>query len=125
VVQVILHMTVLTRALPKERPRVASGRAYTAKRTRDYETQLAWSARAAYGHPAPVTCPVHVTIRLVYASRRALPDLDNAAKAILDALNGVVYADDRQVDSLAVSRQIVSGATEHLVVTVEAVTDKP
>lgn len=39
---------------------------------------------------------------LVYAPKK--PDCDNIAKAILDALNGIAYADDAQIAALHVSK---------------------
>jgi Holliday junction resolvase RusA-like endonuclease len=39
---------------------------------------------------------------------RATSDLDNAVKAIADALNGIVWADDRQVHEL-VARRVDDG----------------
>ena len=33
------------------------------------------------------------------------PDVDNLAKAVLDALNGILYEDDSQVVMLAVTKQ--------------------
>lgn len=32
------------------------------------------------------------------------PDVDNLAKLVMDALNGVAYADDKQIYSLSVSK---------------------
>lgn len=33
------------------------------------------------------------------------PDIDNVLKAVLDAMNGVVYADDKQVFEVTVTKQ--------------------
>ena len=33
------------------------------------------------------------------------PDIDNVVKAALDAMNGVVYADDKQVFELSITKQ--------------------
>ncbi len=37
---------------------------------------------------------------ITYFFQEAAPDVDNIPKPILDALNGVVYADDEQVSDL-------------------------
>jgi len=37
------------------------------------------------------------------------PDLDNLAKAVMDALNGVCWVDDAQVSRLVLSKWIVAG----------------
>ena len=38
------------------------------------------------------------------------PDIDNIAKAVLDALNGVAYGDDNQVTALEVSKHYAAEA---------------
>ena len=87
----------------KRRPRVTMrGRkaiVYTPRESREYEQRVAWEAKAAGARP--VDGPVGVRIICV-TSRRNRPDLDNAAKSILDGLNGVAYADDSQVVELHV-----------------------
>ena len=47
------------------------------------------------------------------------PDLDNLAKAVLDAMSGIVYLDDRQVAQLTLEKQIASGDEEpHAIIAV-------
>lgn len=115
-----LQFTVLGRPRGKGRPRFGNGRTYTDKQTLEYERLIA--TRAAEAMPcAAVETPVSVRI-VVYKGipaswsktrrQRAMmggeipgkPDLDNVAKAVLDALNGVAYVDDVQVVKLAVSK---------------------
>lgn len=56
-------------------------------------------------------------VRIVcVTSRRNRPDLDNAAKSILDGLNGVAWDDDRQVSELHV--YVRSGRPERVEVEV-------
>lgn len=92
-----VRFVVPGRPRPKERPRVIrrGGRTitYTPGTTREYEAAVAWAARAAGVRPA--TGPVAVEV-VFYVSGRS-PDPDNLAKAVLDGLNGIAYADDRQV----------------------------
>ena len=115
-----LQFTVLGRPRGKGRPRFGNGRTYTDKQTLEYERLIA--CRAAEAMPCPaVETPVIVRI-VVYKGipvswsktrrQRAMmggeipgkPDLDNVAKAVLDALNGVAYVDDVQVVKLTVSK---------------------
>ena len=104
----------------KGRPRFTmSGRAYTPKRTHDYEKKV----RAAYkGEMFPEDIPLEVHIDAYFkipksASKKTSmemrrgairpmkkPDTDNVAKSICDALNGLVYADDKQVVRLVVEK---------------------
>lgn len=118
----------------KGRPRFTRrGFAYTDAATRDYETLIA--CRAAEAMPCPATeLPVAVRVDIYKGvpkswskakRRRALdgqeipgkPDLDNVAKAVLDAMNTVVYADDNQVIRLLVQKQY--SLEPRLVVTVK------
>ena len=46
-----------------------------------------------------------VAVTITYVSSRARLDVDNIPKPILDALTGLVYADDRQVADLLCRRK--------------------
>jgi len=72
---------------------------YTPRETRQYEERVAWEAKAAGARV--LDGPVGVRIICV-TSRRNRPDLDNAAKSVLDGLNGICWDDDRQVVELHV-----------------------
>lgn len=83
--------------VPKARPRIGNGRAYTPARTKAYE-RLVW----AYARRAGVRQldgPVTVWLEF-YLPNATRCDIDNMAKAVLDALNGTAYADDKQVFEL-------------------------
>lgn len=110
---------------PKERPRVTMiaghPRIYTPQATREYESKIARSWTKENGE-MPFTGPVAVKITLGMkipksASKAKIqkmlsreirptvkPDVDNCAKSILDALNGLAYADDNQIVSLTVRK---------------------
>jgi Holliday junction resolvase RusA-like endonuclease len=88
---------------------------YTPEATRSYEGMARFAAQEAMAGRPPLTCPVVIEIRAVFAVPRSWnakqrdlaivgilrpakrPDLDNCVKAITDALNTVVYADDAQI----------------------------
>lgn len=104
----------------KGRPRfTTTGRAYTPKRTADYEKKV----RQAYNGemfpediplsvhidaymaiPKSVSKRVHEEMRKGFKRPLKKPDGDNIAKAICDALNGKAYVDDKQVVHLSVSK---------------------
>jgi Holliday junction resolvase len=117
-------MTVLAFSMSGEprgkgRPRVdtrgAFPRIHTDGKTARYERSVRKIAQAAMKGRAPLEGPVSVSLRFRMpipksATKRVRtamaageiahtgrPDLDNMAKAIFDALNKVVFADDAQV----------------------------
>lgn len=101
--------------IPKGRPRFTrQGRAYTPKRTLDYESEIAEMAKRAMGSSPPLETPVTAyvyvtyTIPPSYSKKRAdaclagtekpkRVDLDNVCKAVFDACNGIIYVDDSQI----------------------------
>lgn len=103
-----LRVFVPGKPISKARPRViARGvkcSAYTPAKTRAWEAAIrlvgAAAARRAGWAATSDACAVEIALR----GLSALSDLDNAAKAILDALNGVAWDDDRRVDWLLVRR---------------------
>jgi Holliday junction resolvase RusA-like endonuclease len=106
----------------KGRPRAARAgtglRVYTPAETVAYERQVAWLAMAALGPNVKLFGPVHLELNAYFAppagaskTDRELMltgqlghcrkiDLDNCCKVILDALNGIAFVDDSQVDRI-------------------------
>lgn len=123
----IVAFTFYGVAVPKKRPRVTMvggyARAYTPKVTAAFEGKVRAVAFEAMLRAGADVCPDAVLVELAFD--RAMPrswslkkklamrgepvasgaDIDNQCKAILDALNGVVWEDDRQVSDLRVSRR--------------------
>jgi Holliday junction resolvase RusA-like endonuclease len=111
-----IYFVVPGQPVGKGRPRASTRggfvRMYTDAKTLSYEAAIAhqatfamsmWSV-AFYG--IPPSWPKH---KQMLALNNALipgkPDLDNVAKAVLDALNGVVYQDDKQVVKLVAEKR--------------------
>lgn len=105
----------------KQRPRatVAMGhaRVYTPNRTRLFEARVrkAWIEQVGErfaGWKGPVAVDVLVSRELAksnpkhWAGRQDIqaPDADNVLKAVLDALNGLAYKDDRSITKLQVQK---------------------
>ena len=103
----------------KGRPRFTrQGRAYTPKKTHDYESEVALMAKQAMGTQEPLETPVAVYVYVTfpipqsYSKKRTeaclngsekhtkRPDLTNIVKSIEDGMNGVVYKDDSQITSI-------------------------
>ena len=116
----------------KQRPRMTrNGRVYRPSKTVAFE-------KAIRGIVAPLHGPVKVTVWATFkppvswtkkktAAKMNMPhiqrpDLDNVAKAICDALNGVAYTDDSQI--AAIEARKVWGPTARTVITIEAITDE-
>lgn len=91
--------------VPKARPRVAGRRAYTPARTQAAEDRIryAWNLAAERWQPmAGATYGCEIEFRC--ATRRRV-DIDNLAKTVLDALNGLAWIDDAQVAELRATKR--------------------
>ena len=95
---------------------------YTDQQTLDYETAIQFYAGKAMGSQKPLETPVsvylyiRVSIPQSYSKSRKTacldgserpakkPDIDNVAKAFLDAMNGTIYLDDTQVVELNIKK---------------------
>ena len=98
-----ITFTVPGDPVPKGRPRSvvsASGRlrTYTPRRTQDYEAEIGAEWIAARKTYAPFGGPVSLLIAVF--EKRHPADLDNYVKVVLDALNGLAFEDDKQVEEL-------------------------
>lgn len=105
----------------KARPRVTRHGTYTPAQTRHYEqhVRLAGSSALAAAKMRPLAGPVGAHFKFVFAVPKSWPkwqkeaarwavaryDLDNLVKGVADGLNGICYADDRQIVSLTASKQ--------------------
>ena len=115
--------------MPKARPRVVNGRAYTPAATKAYERSI----KLAAAHLTPVEGPLAVSIAFIFprlkGSRSAArqvkstrPDVDNLIKAVLDALNGLAFHDDGQVAQVSGAKWIAAADEEaHIEVTIEPI----
>jgi Holliday junction resolvase RusA-like endonuclease len=100
-------LTFVVEGVPRPKARArrgAGGRWYTPHLTKAYEEAVGIAARAA-GVSAPYDGAVSLHIVLWLPDRRRR-DLDNCAKSICDALNGIAYEDDSQIVELIVRRHI-------------------
>lgn len=121
-----IYFVVYGQPQGKGRPRASSRggfvRMYTPAATLAYEQQIARLAQIARGEfpvlqtPMSLRVVAHHSIPISWSKKKqqlalagevipGKPDLDNVAKAVLDALNGVIYADDKQVVRLVAEKK--------------------
>lgn len=107
--------------VPKGRPRFTrTGHAYTPAKTAKYEKDIA----EYYKNNEGTLFENAITVKIIFAmpipksftqkTKRLIatgeykytkkPDVDNMAKAVLDALNGVAYTDDSLITHLTVAK---------------------
>jgi crossover junction endodeoxyribonuclease RusA len=71
--------------------------------------QLVTLEASLYYHGAPLAGDVHVQLTFALPDRRR-KDLDNLSKAVLDALNGIMWVDDTQVTKLTITKSVNAAA---------------
>lgn len=134
-----MKFIVVGKIVGKQRPRFNSRqkRAYTPQKTADYEELIRIEfinqckyliiqdyieavkiKIEAYFEPAKSTSKKKPKEMLGEHVLKA-PDLDNIAKSVCDALNGLAYRDDRQVCELIISKRYAD--TERLEIELEYV----
>ena len=117
----------------KARPRFAKGRAYTPKNTVEYEKLISQCYQEQNGtkHEGEISLDIKAVFMIpkswtnrkkktyVDEKRRPeiRPDIDNIAKVVMDALNGIAYEDDSQVVDMKVSKVYDIGS-EGLLITI-------
>lgn len=122
-----VFFVVTGKPVGKGRPRASTRggfvRMYTDAKTLGYEAAIKDEAARAMGGAEPFETPMQLQVSCYYQlpkrwpkrlQQQALdgevfpnvrPDLDNVVKAILDAMNGVVYQDDAQVVNLVATKR--------------------
>ena len=96
-----MKFVVPGRPVPKLRHRWGRTIVYTPKKVREYEERVGWCAREAGVKLAPGPFLVQIDL---YLHGGRVGDVDNYAKSILDALNGVAWEDDEAVKRIEVER---------------------
>lgn len=101
-----ISFQVFTRPVGKGRPRFGNGRTYTDDKTEAFERHIALIARREMGRRRALDVPVMVSVVAGFKrgsssgehpTHNRSADADNILKAVLDAMNGIVYTDDKLV----------------------------
>jgi crossover junction endodeoxyribonuclease RusA len=83
----------------KARPRFSRGFTYTPKATKDAEKRIQAAAKPIAPKDGLPTDRWRLVVIFNMGNQRK-PDVDNLAKLVMDALNGIFWEDDRQVCQL-------------------------
>ena len=116
----MVEFTVVGRPKGKGRPRFVRGHAYTPPETKAYEAQVRWAFQTSKGYkfhgavgividayfkPPKATAKLQLQRMMEHDIRPPKkPDVDNIAKIVMDALNGLAYDDDKQIVELTVRK---------------------
>lgn len=79
------------------------GRKFLTKDGKAIKTAIAWEIRSQW-RIAPNTGAVALNVLFYFKDNRN--DIDNALKALLDCMTGLVYEDDSQIEELHVFKMI-------------------
>lgn len=129
------------RPTPKQRPAWSKGRAYTPKKTRDYEALLANVAKATMlsnkKKRFDADTPIKVTATFIFEVPKSWSkgkkeqaikgelspilsntgDVDNLLKSCLDSFNGIVFEDDKTISEIVSKKKY--GTKNQIIVLVE------
>ena len=127
--------------VPKGRPRFGRGHVYTPQKTRNAEAEISRVGRAMMGGKKPFDGPVKIDATFLVDVPKSWPrkrqqmgindvllptsarvgDVDNLLKTVTDAMNGVVYEDDRQIISAAATKLYTKNGGARTIVDVEEI----
>jgi crossover junction endodeoxyribonuclease RusA len=79
---------------------IARNRLVTTPEAKDYKQLVALMLKNKY---EPMRCPIAVNVTVFRPAKRG--DLDNYLKVMLDALQGILYVDDKQITEIHAFRE--------------------
>ncbi len=99
-----ITFTIPFSVVGKQRPRKGKHGFYTPAETQRCERDIKFIALARTNATPAVRFPLDGSIAVEIGFPPSRADLDNQTKTIGDALNGILYRDDRQIVELRVTR---------------------
>lgn len=98
-------ITLLTKPIPVNRKYgVIRGRLLLTKDYRDTKDAMAWEIRSQVKFE-PLEGPVELNVMFYYGDNRKR-DIDAYLKILLDAMSGIVYGDDCQIEAMHVYKDV-------------------
>lgn len=95
-----INITANLEPVPFKRVLTSGKRRFNDSRYSNFKVALGYIAKTAMGGQAPLTGKIKIQVdvyRNLKPESLRFGDADNHLKAILDALNGIAFEDDRQV----------------------------
>lgn len=123
-----IRFSVVGKLVGAQRPRVTRNGTFIPKKTRQYQEKIKQAFAASGGRKIDGAVCMRIEVfRALPKSRPKKvesepdiyrPDVDNIAKCVMDALNGLAYDDDAQVVSLRVTKYPRIRREERIIVTI-------
>ena len=115
-------MTIILDITIRGRPRFYRGRTYDPPQSKQFKKDLATLVNSL-DISAFFTGEIRLKID-IYRDKKSVTslrygDIDNLAKAIMDALSGVLWQDDKQITDLHVTKNL--SGTPHILIEIEEV----
>ena len=95
-----IKFTAPIEPVPFKRVQSNGKRRFNDPRYSDFKDVLGWHAKQAMNGQAPFTGAISIKIEVfkkIIPTALKFGDWDNHGKAVSDALNGICYADDKQI----------------------------
>lgn len=101
----VISFTVQGDAVPKQsfRYRSGKGRSYQPARVKAWAEAVGWAARQAY-QGAPLTGLLRLEVEFCLTHRRDVNG-DNLVKCVADAMQGIIYVNDKQITDHRIIRR--------------------
>ena len=103
-----MKIEIKAEPIPQPRPRFGrGGKVYQPEKIKAYKNVVSYAAKTAMQGKPPTSEALKINLRFYRrfkASSRRFGDCDNLVKAVLDACNGIIFADDSQIISLTAEK---------------------
>jgi len=107
-IDMMMQLKIPIDIVPQGRPRFYNGVAVDPPKSRQFKYVLALIVKPLAGTPMSGEVKVKLDIyrHCKSVTSRRYGDIDNLAKAVLDALNGICWQDDSQISELHITKNL-------------------